>query len=313
MTELFVDYSGGQLTGSAIAAATFGGQHFTGAIRYIDSPANLGGKHTTLAEYRSLVAAGLKVWMVFEIGTNDSAGGYASGVANATRAKAGCDYLGYKGVVFFCNDQTVLPSVSAWTSYLDGAASVLGAVRVGAYGFANAITAARGHDAATWQSGSQSSLVAGDNAWQWNNGSTTISGIPCDVNYIYNYYNPGVPGMATLDSDDLHSIYNSVWFGGSGYQLISDRFSGQGAWPETLVGSLQDRIVHGALTPLQAKIDAITADLATIAAPTAPAVDVAALAAAVAPLVVAQLSTGLAKAVADEIDRREKLRDNTVV
>lgn len=195
MTEIFIDYSAAKLSGSAVAAASFNGTPITGAIRYVDDPRLAKTKHTTPAEYSDLVAHGIKVRLVFEVGTNDSAGGRAAGVAYAQRALAGANALGYTGVIYFCNDQTTLASVANWQAYLDGAASVLGLARVGAYGFRNAIDAAWGHASAYWQCGAQSALqivngVPRVNIYQWNNGNMTISGIACDVNYVYSDYVP---------------------------------------------------------------------------------------------------------------------------
>ena len=138
-------------------------------------------------------SAGVKVMLVFEVSTSDPDGGYAQGVAYAQRAKAGADYLGYKGVIFFCNDRPALPSVSSWQAYLDGAASVLGKDRIGAYGFKDSLNAARGHAVAFWQSGRQSDLVPHAGLYQWNNGSTKVSGITCDINYVYTDYTLAAP------------------------------------------------------------------------------------------------------------------------
>ena len=104
--EYWVDYSGDKRTGAQVAGTTWNGNRITGAIRYIDAPNLLKTKHTNKTEYDSLIAAGLKVRLVFQNNTKDADGGYAAGVANAQRAKAGADYLGYNGVIFFTNDRT---------------------------------------------------------------------------------------------------------------------------------------------------------------------------------------------------------------
>jgi len=209
MTELFVDYSAGKLTSSAIRAANFQGAPITGVIRYIDHPSLLGTKHTSVAEYTDLVSAGIKVQLVFEVGTNDSAGGYAAGVSYAQRAKAGADLLGYTGVIFFCNDSPTLSSVVNWQAYLTGAVSVLGKSRVGAYGFRNAIDSAWGLVSAYWQCGALSAVRSGVNSYQWNNGNMSIAGIVCDVNYVYSYYTPAGPGPSPISgsSEDPSEEY----------------------------------------------------------------------------------------------------------
>lgn len=180
----FLDYSGGKISGATIRA-----DGYEGVIRYIDSPDRLGTKHTNLAEYQDHLAHGVIVRLVFEISVDDDAGGWSAGVANAKRAKAGSDYLRYPGVIYFAHDETVLPSASLWQQYLDGAASILGRARVGAYGFANAIDAAQGHASAFWQSGSRSLIRPVTNIWQDNNWSGSVAGIPVDRSLVINDYN----------------------------------------------------------------------------------------------------------------------------
>jgi hypothetical protein len=262
MTEIFIDYSAAELSGAAVASASYNGTKVTGAIRYVDDPRLAKTKHTTPAEYADLVAHGIKVRLVFEVGTNDSAGGRAAGVAYAQRALAGANSLGYTGVIYFCNDQTTLASVANWQAYLDGAASVLGIARVGAYGFRNAIDAAQGHASAFWQCGAQSALRAGVNMYQWNNGSMPISGITCDINYVYNDYQPGVEDMAFNYDDQI---------------TVGPPFT----TPPT-VKKIGDVIndVRNASTGIQAQVTALSAKVDALATQPAPVIDYAQLAAA---------------------------------
>lgn len=199
-TEYWVDYSGAKRTGTQVAntrawpgdpaLGVKPGPFITGAIRYIDAPELLRTKHTNKTEYDSLIGAGLKVRLVMQDTTKDSDGGYAAGVARAQRAKAGADYLGYTGVIFFTNDRTEVPDPRTWQAYLDGAASVLGRARVGAYGFANALNAAVGHASAFWQAGAESQLVGHANYYQWNNGRVYIDGLEADLNKVIKDYVP---------------------------------------------------------------------------------------------------------------------------
>jgi hypothetical protein len=178
--KTYLDYSDGKISGAAIKAAGH-----SGVLRYIDSPDRLSTKHTNLAEYNDHLANGLAVLLVIEVTPNDSAGGRANGIALAQRAKAGADYLGYKGLIFFTNDQPNLVNTANWIAFLDGAASILGYNRVGAYGFANAINAAQGHASAFWQSGRQADVTQYTHFYQWNNGNTKVNGITADINYVY--------------------------------------------------------------------------------------------------------------------------------
>lgn len=204
-TEYWVDYSGDKRTGTQVkntrawpgdaAKGIAPGPYITGAIRYIDAPNLLKTKHTNKTEYNSLIAAGLKVRLVMQNTTTDADGGYQAGVANAQRAKAGAEYLGYNGVIFFTNDRPSVPNPQVWQAYLDGAASVLGKARVGAYGFRNAIDYAVGHASAFWQSGRESELANHANVYQWNNGRVYIDGLEADLNKVVRDYVPFVPSM----------------------------------------------------------------------------------------------------------------------
>jgi len=175
----WLDYSAKKISGADIRNAGY-----SGVIRYIDAPNLLRTKHTNLEEHRSHIAAGLDVLLVFEVSTTDPDGGFARGVEYAKRAKAGADYLGYKGVIFFCEDRPETPSVANWRAYLDGAASVLGRERVGAYGFKAAMDAAQGHAVAFWQAGRESDVRSHVNFYQWNNGRVYVAGVECDLNKV---------------------------------------------------------------------------------------------------------------------------------
>ncbi|SRR6266496_2597925 len=175
----YLDYSAARLSGNTIKAAGY-----SGAIRYIDSPPNLGTKHTNLAEYQSHKAAGLDVLLVMQTTTTASDGGYLAGQEHARRALAGAQYLGYIGPIFFTNDRTTVPDAGAWRGYLDGAASVLSVSRVGAYGFRNAVDLALGHASYFWQSGRRSDVAGHVHVWQDNNVQVQVGGITCDRNLI---------------------------------------------------------------------------------------------------------------------------------
>lgn len=175
----WLDYSAAKIPGDVIKRAGY-----TGVIRYIDSPTNLDTKHTSLAEHRSHLAAGLDVCLVMQTTTTASDGGFPKGRTHAYRALAGAQALGYTGPIFFTNDRVSLPSLTSWRSYLDGAASVLGMDRVGAYGFRNAIDAAIGHATYFWQAGRRSDLSPRAHLWQDNNTQVTVGGITCDRNLV---------------------------------------------------------------------------------------------------------------------------------
>jgi murein DD-endopeptidase MepM/ murein hydrolase activator NlpD len=67
---------------------------------------------------------------------------------------------------------------------------------------------------------------------------------------------PQEEDMAVTD-DDLKKIYNAVWFGVPGAPLIQNRREGQPpAWPETFLGSLEQRIQDQILKPALAALPA---------------------------------------------------------
>ena len=204
-TEYWIDYSARRLSGADVAASAIGpnGEKCTGAIRYVDAPNLIQTKHTDQTEYNDLLAHGIKVRLVHQGSTTDADGGYPAGVARAQRAKAGADWLGYDGVIFFTNDRTELPSLANWQNYLRGAASVLGIERVGAYGFANALNGAVGFASAFWQSGRESDLVSHANYYQWNNGRVYVAGTECDLNKVIRDYIPGPIGGGSSPGTEI--------------------------------------------------------------------------------------------------------------
>lgn len=213
--EYWADYSGAQRTGDQVANTFWEEQRegriirhpITGVVRYIDditNPEFYNRKHITKAEYDSLSKRGIKIRLVMQVNTKDSDTGFNGGVERARRAKRGADYLGYRDEIYFTNDRTELPNTKSWTDYLDGAASVLGRPRVGAYGFRNALNAALGHASAFWQAGRESELVPHANIYQWNNGRIYIAGLEADLNKVIRIYSPqAIPAPTTRIEEDM--------------------------------------------------------------------------------------------------------------
>jgi hypothetical protein len=212
-----IDYSAAKLAAAVIKATAVGpaGEHPTGVIRYIDAPNMLGTKHTNQAEYQDHVRNGLTVHMYFEVNEDDALGGYAQGQAYAQRAKAGADYLGYQGVILFCCDRwfvkpgrpTISPDV--WQSYLDGAVSVLGRSRVGAYGFGDAMDAAVGHVDYFVQCGALSVVRDFVHIWQDNNTQPYVGGIQTDRLLVLKPINQG-DDLSAEDTAILKEIRNQI-------------------------------------------------------------------------------------------------------
>lgn len=225
----WLDYSAAKISGETIKAAGY-----EGVIRYIDSPGLLKTKHTNLDEYRSHLAAGLSVLLVMQTTTTASNGGTTAGVDHARRALDGARYLGYNGPIFFTNDRVDLPNASIWRAYLNGAASVLGVDRVGAYGFRNALDAAVGHAKYFWQAGRRSDVAAHTHIWQDNNVQVKVGGITCDRNLIIQPISTTTGGfLMGLSDTEQRTLFNRVmgfnaqrWYyqdaDGTAYEVGSD-------------------------------------------------------------------------------------------
>lgn len=208
MADWHIDYSAARPSGSTIKSTRVGpaGEYPVGVIRYVDAPDKVQTKHATPADVASLRAAGLRLdAMYFEIGTNDPLGGYNAGRANAIRAKAGADWLGFNGVILFCCDRWMAASATqpvaipkaSWQAYLDGAVSILGRGRTGAYGFFDAMDAAVGHVDYFVQCGSRSVVRSFVHGWQDNNVQPVVGGIATDRVLILK------PFATQLEEDDM--------------------------------------------------------------------------------------------------------------
>lgn len=278
MAQYWLDYSAAKLSGATIKAAGY-----TGVIRYIDSPSRLGTKHTNMNEYTDHVRNGLQVQLVMQTTTSASDGGWTIGVEHAQRALAGANYLGYDGPIYFTNDRTTVPNPAAWRAYLDGAASVIGKARTGAYGFFNAMDLAIGHASFFWQAGRRSDVRAHTHVWQDNNTQVTVGGITCDRNLI-------LKEMGKTEVDELS------WSDKSGVRSANDP-TYEYSYGELVVGSnVKDNENYQTLGRIEQKL--------TEGLPAA--IDYDLLATKVAPQVAAHIASSLATAVADELDRRAR-------
>lgn len=239
----YLDYANGWPSSQTIEDAGYGG-----IIRYVTSPSlmqppNPGNrKHITRAEYDSHKSAGLDVWLVYQGTTTDADGGFSVGQRNARRALEGCNSavgpLGYNGPIFFTNDRTTLPSPDSWREYLDGAASVIGRDRVGAYGFANAMDAAIGHASWFWQAGRRSDVRSHVHFWQDNNVQVTVGETVCDRNLVLKVLQPPPPPDPPVEEDMLLTDVVGVVNGRT--ITVRDVFLDQYRNQDALVNELRD-------------------------------------------------------------------------
>ncbi len=191
------DYSNHELSPAELDAFT--GYDIRFLIRYIGYPENPKCISHYPGAYQRHINAGRLVLLVIENGTTDAAGGHDGGVAMAERALEDAGSIGYPDSlpIFFCADGWLadlgIPVATAM-SYLDGAASVMGTTRTGAYGFRDFLQAARdgGHAGWRWLAGTPptNSEVAQEltHFYQWNGGTISINGMAAELDWAY----PGV-------------------------------------------------------------------------------------------------------------------------
>ncbi|MDQ2583697.1 glycoside hydrolase domain-containing protein [Saccharothrix yanglingensis] len=165
-------------------------------IRYIGYPANRKCISAYPGALRAHEAAGRLVLLVHQIGYRDFEGGRAAGRAHATTALADARAQGYPGnrPIFFAFDRWLSGNSQAgpltlgqvW-DYLQGAVDVLGATRVGLYGFHDVIHPAVREKRVrwTWLCGAESGVREGVDFYQWNNGRVYPGGLECDLNKAY--------------------------------------------------------------------------------------------------------------------------------
>lgn len=250
-----LDYSARSIPALAIKNASY-----DFVIRYVGFPGNK--KCITPTEYKDLIANGIRVYAVYEFDTNDSMGGYAGGVNAAHKARADMDRIGFpaNAICFFCADRHLANwEIPVSQQYINGAASVFGWDKTGAYGFQEFIWAIQKDDNCKylWQCGAQSYVREGVHFYQWNNGRDYVDDVECDINMqfipVTSGSNAGGGGEQILDAtqnaklEDLHewilSIYSYGWLPvPSDAQRENRRFTGGnlGWFNEQVRGAVAD-------------------------------------------------------------------------
>jgi hypothetical protein len=189
------DYSAHELSPAQLHSYTHYDIRFL--IRYIGYPGNTKCISHYPGAYHAHVRAGRLVLLVHENDTNDPAGGHSNGVRMAEVALHDAESIGYPGnlPIFFSADGWLGNTLVATAmAYLDGAASVLGRKRTGAYGFRDFIQAAKlgGHAEWLWLAGAAPTPAEVAQGWphiyQANNTQLEIGGMAVDLDWAY----PGV-------------------------------------------------------------------------------------------------------------------------
>jgi hypothetical protein len=192
-------------------------------MRYIGYPGNPKCISHYPGAYQALTRSGRKVLLVHELGTADMAGGWDAGVSHARTALADARSVGYPETdpIFFCADGWLsehgIP-VGTAMSYLDGVASVIGWSRTGAYGFNDTISAVAGGNHARWRwlcgaaPTDQQVAAWGVHIYQWNNGSISVGGMACDLNWSYvdPFFIGGAPAPAAATTSSEESVATIV-------------------------------------------------------------------------------------------------------
>lgn len=130
LTATGIDYSWGRPAPGVTASL---GYSFV--CRYLSYDTS--GKNLTAGEARALIAAGLDIVLVWEDSPTGALGGYAAGAQHARDAQSMALACGMPAgrPIYFAVDFDVTPGQqTAINAYFDGAASVLGYGRTGAYG-----------------------------------------------------------------------------------------------------------------------------------------------------------------------------------
>lgn len=247
-----LDYSADRISGADIKAA---GYDFV--VRYLWFPGQ-GLSYLTANEHVDLTENGVEDHAVYEQGTNDPAGGYDGGHSMGVQAveSAKAARLPADRTIFFCADAWLKVPVAVAMAFLDGSRDALagsGYVH-GAYGFTDFIYAAQdgGHAERFWLCGAESGVREGIHLYQWNNGNTTVAGVTCDINKMYQELGTKDDAMEPDERNAVISTHAAIFSkgGDQGDQSIIER----------LVEAQQvGRANRAALERLEAKVDALTA------------------------------------------------------
>jgi hypothetical protein len=210
-----VDYAWGRPGGAVLAAA---GKTFACRYASLDSSKNL-----TRAEADDLAAHGVSCVLVWETTANRALAGQDAGAADARAAlqqAAACGMPDDRPVYFAVDFDATLGQQATIDAYLQGAASVLGARRVGVYGGYWVVSRAMQVKAAAW--GWQTVAWSGgqwyDGAHIRQDGNEVIAGVDCDKNTAsaadFGQWTPGhdpVPPAPPVPVVNLaHVVYSAL-------------------------------------------------------------------------------------------------------
>lgn len=250
----------------------------TDVLRYISLPlASTAWKRIGLAEYRELLAAGIRVTLNWEYDAQDWLGGASAGATHAAAAVAAARALGYPAGRVIVGSADFNMTRAQWDSsghaygHAFATAVRAGGYRPGVYGPWDVLTWVRdaGLMDAFWQAGMSTSWSAGRNANAWpgahlrQRGHKTVAGQDCDWNEIL------IP--------DWGADMTNLGYADNDGQFLCERERALLYLDKAAMGPEK-----GTSFPVVELLKRLDANLAALTA--RPALDVAALAAALAPL-----------------------------
>jgi len=274
-----IDYSGGEFSpGQLDAYSAESGRDLRVLFRYIGYPDNGHYISHYPGAYQRHVDAGRVVLLIYEWDVDDVVGGWQSGREHALRAVNDANGIGYPDTlpIFMSADKHLNElgvSTSTAMAYLDGAASVLGRQRTGAYGFSDFIYAAQdgGHAPWLWLCGAKDTVRDGIQFYQCNNyGKFQLrpdmgSSEPIDVDLDEIYIDPDaisqggfLMALEQWKQDRIFERILSMSEGVAGQSPAGDQFLNEQAQRDAVAANI-DTLIKQVQT-LSGKVDQLMRD-----------------------------------------------------
>jgi hypothetical protein len=268
------DYSQGEFTPEQLDAYhASGGYDIRVLIRYIGYPSNPKCVSHYPGAYQRLVDSGRLVLLVHEIGHGDPGGGYQGGVRDATTALNDARGIGYPEElpIFMSADAWLASqgvSLSTAMAYLQGAASVLGVGRTGAYGFTDFVYPAQDRGLASWfwLAGAESGVRDGIQLYQVNN-HPVIHPTTFDIDINKVYFDPNsiaaggfLMALEQWKQDRIFERILSMSEGVAGQNYDGDQFAREKLERQQMQAKLDalTQQVQAMTTKLEAALSAVT-------------------------------------------------------
>lgn len=251
-------------------------------FRYLSNPG--WPKNLTAAEARELLAAGIPIVLNYETDGTFMLGGYSAGVSAARSARAQANVLGAPAntrIYYSADFDATTDQIPTILAFDRGAASVDGDAEVGGYGGLRVALAEDAAGFSTWQTIAWSGGQWDTHALARQTGAEqTVGGVRVDVNEIIDLAGLGAWGgpTTTASGDAVPNIPPSI---SQKWPDIAGDFPPNAPYTDDTALIWSDAGSRAAALYAREARDAINALASRIAQP--PAIDVNALAAALAP------------------------------